>query len=217
MGHGGAWTDTGPAFERGRACIPALSPGSRVALSLTSPCLPFLLYRGMMMTAPASWVSCEGSMNRRPKCTWHAEALGRSQLKMRPRFLKFTAAKRRPGFSACPSSDALHRSSLFRSQRLHPSASEAQTVTRDTTFDKRPGAPARCSPQHERVTPDGVSALQTSPRHKSHLHRQTGSSARSRTFFFLPFLCLSFPNRNKIAPTAEAEAVAPILMNRYPG
>lgn len=105
----------------------------------------------------------------------------------------------------------------FRSQRLHPLASEGQTVTRDTTFDKRPGAPARCSPQHERVTPDGVSALQTLPRHKSHLHRQTGSSARSRTFFFLPFLCLSFPNRNKIAPTAEAEAVAPILMNRYPG
>lgn len=113
MGHGGAWTDTGPAFERGRACIPALSPGSRVALSLTSPCLPFLLYRGMMMTAPASWVSCEGSINRRPKCTWHAEALGRSQLKRRPRFLKFTAAKRHPGFSACPSSDALRRSSLF--------------------------------------------------------------------------------------------------------
>lgn len=65
VGHSGEWTDTGSAFKRGRACVPALSLLSHVPLGplLTSRYLPFFFHRRMMMTAPASWVSCEDSIN----------------------------------------------------------------------------------------------------------------------------------------------------------
>lgn len=61
-------------------------------------------------------------------------------------------------------------------------------------------------------------------------HRPMHRASTSKLAFLLagdlsslPFLCLSVPKGvtlafrwNKIAPTADAEAAAPVLMNRYP-